>query len=295
MPAVIKAAKSYHQGEVEIIITDDQSVDGSVVFIEDLIASEKGILFRVVENRDKRGFSSNVNNGISYATGEIILLLNTDITPHLDFLSPLVKHFDDKNVFAVGCLEQSSHNGKIGNYGRAIGSFQRGFILHKAADLSSDHTFWVSCGSGAFRKAYWDRLGGLDQIYDPFYWEDVDISYRSVKSGYKILFEKDSIVKHHHEEGTIKANFSRQKITSIAYRNQFIFIWKNISDVLFLSQHIIWLPYHFISAFFRRDINFFNGFFKAIFLLPKIIQSRTIAKKTFVLSDKQVIEQQILS
>ena len=99
-------------------------------------------------------------------------------------------------------------------------------------------------------KSIWDELGGLDILYNPFYWEDIDLSYRARKSGYKTLFENKSVVRHEHEKGSIKNKYNPQDVKKIAYKNQFIFAWKN-SDFSTLIYGHFWLPYHLLKALFQ--------------------------------------------
>ncbi len=268
LTSVFDAARAYKQGEVEIIVVDDSSTDGSVDFIK----LQKNAI-KLIENKKNLGFSSTVNCGVAEATGEIIILLNTDVAPEKNFLAPLVKHFSDPSVFAVGCMDKSIEDGKVVLRGRGIGKWQRGFLVHARGEVDKTDTLWVSGGSGAFRKSIWDKLGGFNKLYNPFYWEDIDLSYRAVRAGYKIMFEPKSIVVHKHEEGIIKRKYSQFQIKIIAYRNQFIFVWQNAKDFSLLLQHFFWLPYHFSKALTSFDFAFFLGFFQAFLLLPKVIQS----------------------
>jgi len=217
------------------------------------------------------------------------LLLNSDISPHKGFLEPLVDHFTDEEVFGVGCMDESIEEGKTVLRGRGVGKWQRGFLNHSAGKLNKQNTLWLSGGSSAFRKKIWDTLGGLDILYNPFYWEDIDLSYRALKSGYKTIFEKKSVVVHEHEKGAIKTKFKSTFVRKIAYRNQFTFVWKNITDGNLLLNHVLWLPYHFLKAFLSRDWVFFSGFSLALMRFPEIMQSRTRAEKLFNKTDSEVI------
>lgn len=295
LSSVFAALKNYKKGKLEIIVSDDHSNDQSVEIIQNFIDkySSDYLLIRLVRNTGKQGFSANVDLAVQHAKGDIILLLNTDVVPENDFLEPLIRHFSNEKVFAVGCAEHTADKGRQVTYGRSVGKFARGFISHQAGTPDSWKTFWVSCGSGAFRKEIWDVLRGLDEIYNPFYWEDIDLSYRAVKSGYAILFESKSIVHHYHEQGAVKSFFTESKIQKVAYRNHFIFMWKNMTDANFIFRHLLWLPYHLLKAVCRRDGAFVGGFLAAIFLYPKIIQSRTAAKKRFILLDKEVLLKQL--
>lgn len=287
LPAVFKAAVFYHDktgNDFEIIIPDDASSDDSPEVIS-------GLPFpvRFMQHTKNVGFASNVNRGVSEAKGEILVLLNSDVHPDEEFLMPLIKHFEEQDVAAVGCLDRSVEHDKEIKRGRGIGRWERGFLLHSAGDVTKKDTLWVSGGSSAFRRSTWEEVGGLYQIYNPFYWEDIDLSYRILKSGFRIVFEPESQVTHEHELGAIKSHFTQRKITSVAYRNQILFVWLNITDPGFLISHFLWLPLHGMQSLMRLDLPFFSGFFSALCLLPDALKLRKRNKNHFKRGDLDVI------
>ncbi len=294
LPLIIEAVKDYKEGKIEIIIPDDPSTDNSREFIKEFIVSikQKNITGLTISNdkKNKAGFSRNVNRGVGISTGDILILLNSDVYPHKDFLEPLLKHFEEGEVFAVGCLDESIENGSKILRGRGLGSFKRGFLVHRAGSIDKENTLWASGGSGAFRKSIWETLGGFDPLFDPFYWEDIDLSYRALKSGYKIRFEPKSIVIHEHEKGTVKEMFEDDYVKNISYRNQFIFTWKNITDSDLFILHVVWLPYHLLRALISGDWQFFNGLFMALVNFGRIHKSRQLVKKLFIKTDYQVLK-----
>ena len=277
--------------KIEIIITDDNSADSSVEVTRKIINkySNDELKLELVESSVNSGFSGNVNRGVEKAKGEILLLLNTDVIPKIGFLDPLLAHFKDPKLFAVACMDESIEGDKIELRGRGVGKWSRGFLLHSRGLLNENNTLWVSGGSGAFRKSVWDKLGGLNEVFNPFYWEDIDLSYRARKSGYETLFEKKSVVVHEHESGTIKSRFSPFDVKKIAYRNQFIFVWENATDLNIVLSHFMWLPYYFIRAVINADLAFFLGFFGTFNLIPKIVKSRSKNKQLFVKTDIEVV------
>jgi GT2 family glycosyltransferase len=289
LPKAIEALTESDKYEIELILTDDASIDSSMEVAREILSKVKKdkFTYKILKNEKNLGFSSNVNSGVSKATGELLLLLNTDISPEKGFLEPLIKHFENKEMFAVGCMDKSIEGGKVVLRGRGIGSWRKGFLIHSRGEIDKASTLWVSGGSGIFRKEIWDALGGLDSIYNPFYWEDIDLSYRALKLGYNILFEPKSVVIHQHEKGAIKSSYSPLKVKTIAYRNQLMFIWKN-SDPNTLLTHFLWLPYYCIKLLLRLDLSFFAGFFKAVLLLPSILRARSNNKKIFTKTDKEV-------
>lgn len=295
LPHVLAAVKEYKKGKVEIIIPNDPSTDKSKEIIASFIDSlhGTGVVGKTIDNtrKEESGFAKNVNRGVALATGDILILLNSDVRPYKDFLEPLLAHFLDEKVFAVGCMDESIEEGKTVLRGRGVAYWSRGFLHHQAGKLDRTNTFWVSGGSGAFRKHVWDKIGGLDNLFNPFYWEDIDLSYRAMKSGYKLIFEPKSIVIHEHEEGAIKTKFKPDHIQKIVYRNQFFFIWKNITDGNLLFSHIVWMPYHLVTALKRKDWMFFQGLFLAFAQMNRVKHSRYRAKKLFVKKDTDILRE----
>lgn len=287
---VLSEVKNYKDGKTEVLVVDDASSDNSVSILKEY--EEKYNTLKVYVRKRNEGFSSTVNEGVSHANGDIVILLNTDVYPEKGFLIPLVENFKDQSVFAVGCMDKSIEEDKIVLRGRGVGIWRRGFLVHRKGEVTKKSNLWASGGSSAFRRDIWNKLGGLNELYNPFYWEDIDLSYRAQKSGYKVIFEPESIVFHEHEKGAIKKTYSSFRIKTIAYRNQFIFVWSNATDFNLRILHLIFLPYHFIKALLRFDIAFFLGFFRALILLPKVIEFNSKSKKLFIKKDKQVIDVQ---
>lgn len=273
-------------GDAEIIVVDDASVDGSL----EALGVFKGKI-KVVKNERNLGFSSAINRGVEAARGDIVVLLNTDVTPERGFLAPLLSHFRDDKVFAVGCMDKSIENGKVVLRGRGVGFWRKGFFIHSRGEVDKANTLWVNGGSGAFRKSIWEKLGGFSPLYNPFYWEDIDLSYRAQKSGYKILFEPKSIVIHEHEKGVIQRQYSSSGVKTIAYRNQFIFMWSNATDLDLRLLHLFWLPYFLLKALIGGDWLFFLGFLKAFILLPQILVKRFRTQKLFIKRDWEVVKE----
>ena len=266
-------------------MVDDASTDESIEFLKKNFPKIK-----LIEKITTSGFATSVNLGFKAAYGDLVVLLNTDVVPQRDFLKFVLPHFEDPRMFAVGCLDASIEGDKIVKRGRGIGSFKRGFLVHARGEIDKTDTLWVNGGSSVFRRSIWEKLGGFDALYNPFYWEDVDLSYRAQKSGYKIVFEPSAVVEHHHEEGSIKRNFTQNQIKRIAYRNQFIFVWKNITNASFLISHFFWLPYHVVTSILSGEFNLFVGFVDALVKLSDVLRRREFSVRFFKKTDKEVLQ-----
>lgn len=278
LPHVLAAAPG-----AQVIVADDASTDGSLTLLRERFPGVK-----VVGGKTQKGFAGNVNRGVARAKGEIVVLLNTDVRPKKDFLKPLLEHFKNPDVFGVGCLEESHDPGGIVLRGRGVARWQQGFFIHERGDVAKPGTAWVSGGSAAFRRSFWNVLGGMDELFNPFYWEDIDLSYRALKAGYRIVFEPASVVGHFHEEGKIKSEFTPAQVKRIAYRNQFLFIWKNLSDPFIWAAHCFWTPIRLIQSAVRGDGAMAFGYVSALLRLPLVLAKRTVQSRSWVLPDKKL-------
>lgn len=279
LPQVLASSQSS-----EIIIVDDASTDDTVSWLKSTYPQIKLII-----NQRNLRFAKAVNRGVAQAHGEIVVLLNNDVRPQTNFLEPLMAPFADPQVFAVGCQEINQEHARSILGGRGVGKFSRGLLVHaRAKDQTSHTTLWVTAGSGAFRKKLWDKFGGLDPLYRPAYAEDQDLSYTALKSGYKVMFAPGSQVHHIHETTNIKA-FGTWGMTIIGFKNQFLFVWKNISSLPLLLQHLLWLPYHLTLTNIRSRGLLVIGFLFALAQLPQALLSRQRISKFWVTSDETIL------
>lgn len=267
----------------QIVVSDDMSTDGSVEYLRENFPKVV-----VVERAKREGFAANVNAGVAKATGDIVILLNTDVEPEKGFLKPLLTHFDTPTVFAVGCLEKSPEATGVVLRGRGFARWTKGFFVHSKGEVDGTTTAWVSGGSGAFRRSMWNELGGMDVLYNPFYWEDIDLSYRARKAGWDIVFEPASIVNHYHEEGKIKREFTPTDVKRIVYRNQFIFIWKNVSDIQILLAHSIWTPIRLLQTVMSGEYLMVQGYMAALARLPSILNKRMVQSSMWKRNDSDL-------
>lgn len=268
----------------EIIVVDDASGDGSIAML-----GKQFPTIQVIARKTNRGFSATVNTGVAAAAYELVMLLNSDAYPQKGCIDSVLTHFKNPEVFAVGLAQKCIEGDKTVIRGRGLGRFHQGFLIHSFAAPNARSTLWVSGGAGVFRKQIWQKLGGMQKLYNPFYWEDIDLSYRAMKAGYNIVFEPDAGVIHQQSVGSIQSSFSKRQIRNIAYRNQFFFVWLNISDADYLLQQLIWLPIHILKAFVSGDWAFVQGLLCALLQLPRILKERSGNKKYWVRSDKEVL------
>lgn len=265
--------------ETEIIIVNDDPE----ISIKNLLQDYK---LKLIENTKNLGFGGAVNKGVRNSSNNYIFLLNSDVVLKNDLYKNSIKLFEEeKKLFAIGFAQTEKNNQVVGK--NSI-YWKNGFFRHnKASNLFFGKTAWAEGGSSIFSKEKFLELSGFDQLYSPFYWEDIDISYRAWKSGYKVLFNPNILVNHHHES-TISTYYSLKTIKKISYRNQLIFIWKNITDSNLLFSHYLLLIPNIIILLLKGEFEFISGFFSALSKIYKINKQRKNQIKSYLLTDQEV-------
>ena len=271
LPFVISAKDNKENKIKEIILVDDASKDDSYEFIKSNYPE-----IRVIRHKKNRGFIASTNTGARSAKYPLMVFLNSDVEVSNDFLVSVLPLFDNQRVFGVSLHEQG--------YGYAKAKFENGFFIHSSGEEASEvkNTFWVSGGSGVFRRDIWMQLGGMDEkLFSPFYWEDVDLGYRALKKGYILLWNPKAKVVHNHES-TMKKLPKRFR-NLIQERNQLVFIWKNITSPNLNRKHI--------SALFRR-IAKHPGYLIVVMMasckLACILRARKKERKECKVSDEAI-------
>lgn len=273
IPHVLKAKDNPKNEIKEVVVVDDGSIDDSLSVLNQF----KGQI-KVIKHTKNRGFSSAVNTGVRSSSGDLIVLLNSDVVPSENFLESVLSIFDDQKVFSVSFHEKG--------YGFAKGSFEDGYIKLAMGKESKkiENSFYVSGGSGAFRKSIWKDLGGLDEnLLSPYYWEDVDLCFRASKRGYQNLWTPESNVTHVHESTISK--LPRKNVDKIRERNQLLVIWKNIHSTNLIKKHI--------KAVTTRAIKhpgYFTVIFAALLRLSAVLKARKKEIKECVVGDEAVFQ-----
>ena len=271
LPSVFKAAEKVN---AEIVIVDDNSsYDQSALYLRSL-----GDKIRFYANKTNGGFSYTVNRGVKLAKGDLIMLLNTDVRPSPNCFVEAIKYFKDDSVYALGFNSGESWMG--GEWGGGL--FHHFKVEPTSANRNVPNpSLWASGGQAAFARSKWLALGGMDLLYKPFYWEDTDMGYRAWKRGWKVLWAPECKVVHDHKKSVIATNFTQEFVLNTAQRNQFLFIWKNISDYGFLCQHFLRLPYYLLK--------YPGPVMEALLKIPAVINHRQVEKVFWKRRDRDIL------
>jgi len=270
---LISVRHGMRQMEGEIIVVDNNSVDGSLEMLRSKFPEIK-----VISNDKNLGFAKANNQAIHIAQGEFILLLNPDTVVEADTFEKSIrfmKNHPDAGALGVKMLDGSgkflpeSKRGlptPFASFYKMVGltslfPHSKRFSGYYMGYLDENLTNEVDVLAGAFmliRKKVLDKTGLLDESFF-MYGEDIDLSYRIKKAGYKNYYFPETRIIHYKGESTKKSSIN---YVLMFYKAMLIFVKKHYTGK---KAGLIALFIH-ISIYFRALIALLTRFFGKIIL-----------------------------
>jgi len=283
LPTVLEAVRFDCHHCYEVMVIDDCSNDNSLRILADEFPE-----VRAEQTPQNLGFQEANNYAVKLAESKIVMPMNNDIKLDPKALHYLALHFDNKDTFAVSgkifAFDQTTFL-----YGNRGGYFHKGhFHLYEKPPEDESQTLFA-CG-GAFmvnRQKYLD-LGGFDSMYHPLYYEEIDLSYRALKRGWKVHYEPQSIA-YHKVQATITRQEKLRRISLISARNNYLFTWKNILDRPMTLTFLFYIPLFLLRDLFRLKSRFWIAFYMALKRLPRALRGRSIEQSDALYSDREIL------
>ncbi|HSW90052.1 MAG TPA: glycosyltransferase family 2 protein [Patescibacteria group bacterium] len=215
----------------QVIVIDNNSHDGSVEFLQ----KEFGKKITCIENRENVGFARANNQGINQATGEYILLLNSDTQVLDEALKKMVLALDTHPEFGVISCELQNPDGSYQPQGGALPTlvnvaawwlwpfpgqmplvkpYQNSNLV--ASDQSLVTVGWVAGTAMMVRREVIDAIGGLDeQIF--MYAEDVEYCQRARRADWRIGLVAGAKIEHIGSASSSKAKATLGEVKGLLY------------------------------------------------------------------------------
>jgi len=233
--------KAIQNMDAEVFVVDNNSVDRSVEMV-----AEKFPWVKQIANKENTGFSVANNQAIRISKGEYILLLNPDTIVEEDTFEKCITFMDAtpeagglgvKMVDGKGKFLPESKRSlptpsvafyKIFGLSSLFPKSKR-FGAYHLGHLPEDETNEVDILAGAYmlmRKKALDKVGLLDETFF-MYGEDIDLSYRLVKGGYKNYYFPETRIIHYKGESTKKGSLN---YVFLFYKAMIIFAKKHFSN-----------------------------------------------------------------
>lgn len=231
--AALSRAIEHHGGNHEVIVVlDHESNDGSRELVQTQFPRTM-----LLQAQRSLYFGAATRLGVQNSNRDIVVLLNNDTVVEENFLGPLLAPFGDELVFGVASHVHSAEGAETGKTRAYFGAGDMNWV-HDPVDAQNNgeetcRVSWLHRGAVALDRRKYDWLGGFDPLYDPFFFEDADLSYRAWAAGWKCLLALNSHVTHQHEFRSPPQG--EEFLRLIALRNAHIFFWKNIHDFRMLA------------------------------------------------------------
>lgn len=261
--------KASVQIKAEVFVVDNNSVDGSVGEIR-----SKFPWVKLIANPENVGFSKANNQAIRKSAGRYVLLLNPDtvveestfrqcitfMDEHPDAGAMGVKMIDGKGIF----LPESKRSlpTPLVSFYKMFGlsslfPTSKRFGKYHLGYLDKEETHQVEVLAGAFmflRKEVLEQTGLLDETFF-MYGEDIDLSYRITKAGYRNYYHPGTTIIHYKGESTKKGSLNYVKMF---YQAMIIFAGKHFTTRKARTFSIL----IYLAIYFRAALSLGRRFIK---------------------------------
>jgi len=193
--------------DFEVIAVDNGSMDETGAVLEEMraAAAARGVAMTILSPGRNLGCSTARNLAVSRAAGDEVVFADNDTTfpdpAWMEKLRAVLR--EERDVAIVGpklcypfephCIQcagvEVSRSGRVLFRGRG----------EPADDPRFNQRAAVQCLISAcwmFRKSLYSEIGGLDEVYNPVQYEDLDFCYRARSHGYRVLYVPEAVVYH---------------------------------------------------------------------------------------------------
>jgi len=198
--------------EHEVVVYSDGSTDGTAEFVStrpDLVSAHSDV---------NQGVCTALNRCVAMTTGDYVFLLNSDhvLCPAWD--ANLVRWLKPNRVVSAMCVEPGrvpvasffaacncGHMAQEFHWGRFEAAVQRISRPHAAPGVN--HPF-------VLHRALWDRVGGMDERFNPGPASDPDLFYRLHFEGAEMVRGHNAVLYHFSGKSSRMANESLSEHSS---------------------------------------------------------------------------------
>lgn len=211
---------------LEVVLVDDAGEDGTV---EAVAASHPRV--RLLRLERQAGFTGAANRGLAAASGDLLLLLNSDAEVERDGggLAALLRRFAAEPRLGIAGASLRYPDGTPQWSGGAeptpawlfalasglpelldrLPFYRRWRPPSGSAGVGGGGVAWVTGAAMAIRRAAWEQVGPFEERFR-FYAQDLDLCLRAGDAGWLVKVLPEVQVIHHHG-ATIQAEGGRRR------------------------------------------------------------------------------------
>jgi len=254
LPSVVASTAAFEgtcQWPSEIVIADDASEDGTRAWL-----AAQFPRVRCESSPLRSGAPATANRGVRLARYPLVYVMNNDVALEPTTLPVLLEHFVGRRVFAVSSQVYDYNTGILCGGGQ-LGEFRRGFLgIHRRYFVPSPSggqdpwlTLWAASAYTLYDREKFLALGGFDELFTPYGWEDVELSLRAWKQGFELHYEPRSVV-WHRLSSTMGPRYPRRKLRALNERGRLLTHWLHLDTPAQVTQHSLFLLLKLLAAMF---------------------------------------------
>lgn len=220
----VETIRSVVESGAQVIVVDNHSSDDTLEALKQF-----GRQITVIDNRENVGFARANNQGVKFATGKYILLLNSDTKVYPDALEKMVGKLESDKTIGIVSATLCNPDGSRQPQGGALPSlltvsawwlwpFPGKIPLFPTFQdpRPKDWSGWVGGTAMMMRREDYLSLGGLDEkIF--MYAEDVDLCWRMHKMHRKVMILPDAVIMHVGSASGSKSRAMAGEVKGIIY------------------------------------------------------------------------------
>ena len=226
-----------HAPEIEVVLIDDASTDGTYEWMEQLSVEDKNLI--ILKSDKRKGHTILYDEGIKSATKDIVGIMHADMIMGPNYVQNMIKHIKPGTVICGTRIEPPLHppgNEKIiENFGMDFDDLNvegfESFCLLKQEEFKDKTTKGMFAPWIIYKKDF-VSMGGHDAVFAPFPYEDSDIFQRWMLAGYELVQSRDAFVYHltcrgHRWTGEIQKDDDFFKVASKNSGRNYIRKWRS--------------------------------------------------------------------
>lgn len=258
--------------DAEVIVVDNHSTDDSIAYLQ-----PKFKFVQFISSNENLGFGKANNLALANAKGSYILFLNPDTIVAEDCFTKCISFFDlNKDCGALG-IKMIDGSGKflaeskrsfpspITSFFKLTGLaalFPQSKIFNKYSlgylSINENHEVDVLCGAFMMlKKEVAEKTNGFDTAFF-MYGEDIDLSFRIQKLGYKNYYFSESSIIHFKGESATQQSFKHNKMF---YKAMIVFVKKHYGG----SKATLFLLLLQLAIVFRAIVGWLGKLVKFVF------------------------------
>ncbi len=279
LPPLLAEAGDEHR----VLVVDDASSDGTAEYVREHYSQ-----VQVVRLERNRGFAGAVKAGIAASSTPLFALINTDVQVRPGFLRAVLPHFDEADTFAV-CSRIELPGGSGMETGNVAASFSGIIEPYHVAPAEAGPILYAGGASSVFHRARYEALGGIETIYRPLYWEDIELGYRAWRRGWRSVFEPEASV-FHKRRAWMGKRFGDAYANETFLKNALVFTWKNVRDRGLLLQHFAYVWARLVREVMSGEGMMCRALLRALPMLGWVSMKRWAAHSRGDLGDREILE-----